>query len=172
MHIIAKIDGKTFKIVLFDGGSTINIILTTVNKNLNIYFSHICSLSLQLKAFNDAFCSIVGSISLPITIGSKLVQTLLHVIEWHIMQYNILLGRPWIKYIQCVPSTYHNCLKYIHEGVAHYVPEDDKPYSHCNTTYLPNDIALPSTHFFYDAYTKKWANDKNYHTSSNILNEK
>lgn len=50
--------------------------------------------------------------------------------------------------MQCVPSTYHNCLKVIHEGIVHCVLGDENPYSHCNTTHLPNDTALPSTHFF------------------------
>lgn len=74
----------------------------------------------------------MGSISFPITVGSKILQTLLQVIEGDIMQYNLLLGRPWIRDMQCVPSTYHNLLKYIHNGVVHYVLGDENPYSHCN----------------------------------------
>jgi len=81
LHIIAKVDGKIFKRILVDGGSYINIIFTTTYKNLNLPFSHIFAPSLQLKAFNNALCSIVGSISLPITIGMKSIETLLQVIE-------------------------------------------------------------------------------------------
>lgn len=50
--------------------------------------------------------------------------------------------------MQYVPSTYHNCLKYIHEGVVHYVLGDDNPYSHCNIVAISDEISLPSTHFF------------------------
>lgn len=50
--------------------------------------------------------------------------------------------------MQCVPSTYYNCLNYIHEEVVHCVPSDENPSSHCNTNYFPNDISLPYTHFF------------------------
>lgn len=39
----------------------------------------------------------VGSISLPITMGTKTVQILIQVIEGDIIKYNIILGRPWIK---------------------------------------------------------------------------
>jgi len=49
-------------------------------------------------------------------------------------------------------------------------------YSHCNTTYLPNDIALLYTHFFIIPIPKNEPLvinvDKNYHTSLNILKNK
>lgn len=77
-----------------------------------------------------------------------MVQTLLQVIEEDITQYDMILGIPWIRDMQCVLSIYHNYLKCIHEGVVHYVPGDEIPYSHCNVTHVPNDVALPSTYFF------------------------
>ena len=167
LFIIAKVYGKTFKIILVDGGSTINIISTNVYKYS--FLTYLCTIS-PIKSFNNVLCSIVGSILLPTTMGSKTMQTLLQVIEGEdITQYNILLGRPWIKDMQCVPSTYHNCLKYIHEGVVHCVPGDEYPYTYCNTTYLPNDISLPSTHFFMMPILKNEPLvinvDKNDHTS-------
>lgn len=70
-----------FKQILIDEGSTINIISTTTFQNLNIPFSHTKAPTLQLKAFNDALYPTVGSISIPITVGSKIVQTILQVIE-------------------------------------------------------------------------------------------
>ena len=61
--------------------------------------------------------------------------------------------------MQCVPSTYHNYLKYIHEGVVHYIPKDDNPYSHCNITKIPNEITLPSTNFFVTSLSKSSKDD-------------
>jgi len=90
----------------------------------------------------------MGSISLLITIGSKIVQTALQVIEGDIIQYNILLGISWIRDMQYVLSTYHNCLKYIHKGIVHCVHGDENPYSHYNSAHLSKDVALPSTHYF------------------------
>lgn len=86
-----------FKRVLIVEGSAINIISTTTFQNLNISFSHIKAPTLKLKAFNDNLFPTIGSISIPITVGSKIVQTMLQVIKGDITQYNILLGRPWIK---------------------------------------------------------------------------
>lgn len=73
LHIIAKVDGKIFKKNLVYGGSTINIISTTAYKSLNLPIFHIYASSLQLKAFNDALCLIVGSISLPIIVEMKTI---------------------------------------------------------------------------------------------------
>jgi len=70
---VANIDGKIFKWVLIDEEYAINIISTTAFQNLNILFSHIKTPTLQLKAFNDALCPTIGSISIPIIVGSKIV---------------------------------------------------------------------------------------------------
>lgn len=74
--------------------------------------------------------------------------------------------------MQCIPFMYHNCLKYIHEGVANYVHGDDNPYSHCNTTYFSNDIVLPSTHIFMMLIPKNEPlmidSNKNDNISSNV----
>ena len=77
LHIVVNVDRKMFKQILIDEGSVINIISTTTFQNLNIPFSHIKSPTLQWKAFNDALCPIVGSISVLITVGPKIVQTIL-----------------------------------------------------------------------------------------------
>lgn len=90
----------------------------------------------------------LGSISLPIIVGSKIIQTILQVIEGGITQYNIILGRPWIRDMKCVPLTYHNFLKYIHEGMVHCMPGDANPYSYNNGAYLSKEMALPSTYYF------------------------
>jgi len=73
LHIVANVDRKIFKWILIDKRSAINIISTIVFQNLNIPFSHIKASTLQLKDFNDVLCSIVGSISVPITLRSKII---------------------------------------------------------------------------------------------------
>ena len=77
LYIVASIDGKMFKQILINEGSTINIISKIAFQNLNTPFSHVKAPTLQLKAFNDALCPIVGSISVLITVGPKIVQTIL-----------------------------------------------------------------------------------------------
>lgn len=61
-----------------------------------------------------------------------------------IIKSNILLGRPWIWEMQYVPYTYHDCLKYIHEGKVHCVLRCEYPYSHCNIIDISIRITLPS----------------------------
>lgn len=107
LHVIGKVNGKIVKRILIDEGLDVNIISTSAYHKLNLPFSHISLPSLQIKAFNNALCSTIGSIVLPITIGCKTIQTSLYIIEGNIEQYNILLGRPWIQEMECVPSTFH-----------------------------------------------------------------
>ena len=144
LHIIGKVDGKLFKRILVDEGSAINIISNVACKNLNLLDSFILAPTLQIRAFNDIVCSTLGSIVLPITIGAKTIQTLLHIIEGNIIQYNVILGCPWIREMKCVPSTYHGCLKYIYKDKVHCVFKDIDPYSHCNLIFDPNKVTLPS----------------------------
>lgn len=118
---MGQVDGKVFKRILVDNGLTINIISWIRFQKVGISFDHIMSPSLQIRAINDALCSTIGSIILHIVVRAKSILTLLHIIEGYITQYNILLGRPWIWEMQCVPSTYHGYFKYIHEGNVHYV---------------------------------------------------
>lgn len=61
--------------------------------------------------------------------------------------------------MKCVPSKYHNCLKYIHDGIVHCVLGDDNPYSHGNTARIPNEITLPSTHLFITYLSKSSKDD-------------
>ena len=46
--------------------------------------------------------------------------------------------------MECIPSTYHGCLKYIYKDKVHYVFRDLDPYSHCNLIFDPNKVTLPS----------------------------
>ena len=32
------------------------------------------------------------------------------------LAYNLLLGHPWLHDMQVVPSTYHQCIKFLHNG--------------------------------------------------------
>lgn len=57
--------------------------------------------------------------------------------------------------MECVPSTYHNCIKYIHSGVVHYVLGDKNPYSHCNYVYFSRETMLASTHYFTSSVVPK-----------------
>ena len=66
---------------------------------------------------------------IPIKVGVISVPMPCHVVEGE-MQYNILLGRPWIDEIDGVSSSIHGFFKYIYGGKTHCIPVDPIPFSH------------------------------------------
>ena len=59
--------------------------------------------------------SSIGSIILPIRVGPLIKYVLFQVLDME-LAYNILLGCPWIHSMQVVSSTFHQCLKFPHNG--------------------------------------------------------
>jgi len=68
----------------------------------------------------------MGTIVFPLKVGPRTLHTLFHVIEGT-LQYNILLRRPWIDEMKCVPYTLNQCIKFIHEGKLTCVKINPKP---------------------------------------------
>ncbi|KAJ4970729.1 hypothetical protein NE237_007690 [Protea cynaroides] len=77
----------------------------------------------------------IGKIRLKCQLGSRQSQVTCYVIETD-TSYNLLLGRPWIHENLVVPSTLHQCFKYVgEEGKVHKVFAEKRPFraseSHC-----------------------------------------
>ena len=67
---------------------------------------------------------------LPLKAGSVVINTKCHVLDLD-FPYNILLGRPWIHTLKVVPSTYHQCLKFPHQGREVTILGDPTPFEFC-----------------------------------------
>lgn len=52
--------------------------------------------------------------------------------------------------MECVPSTLHGCVKYLEEGIVHYVWMDEEPFNHCNMENLSDGPILSSIHIFFE----------------------
>jgi len=91
IYIITYIEGKGFKRVIIDEGSTINMVSKVALQNLNILMTYLNSLTLAIRAFNNTFSTTLGVVVIPIKIGVRLVPITCHIVESE-MQYNILLG--------------------------------------------------------------------------------
>jgi len=57
LHIIAHVDGKSFKRVLVDGGSAINVVPSVTWNKLNLPLSYLQEPTLILCAFNNQLCN-------------------------------------------------------------------------------------------------------------------
>jgi hypothetical protein len=72
---------------------------------------------------------------------------LFHVIDAK-TSYNLLLGRPWLHENGVVPSTWHQCFKYCHNGVVKKVCGDSKPFTEAEShfadaKYYLNKVKTP-----------------------------
>ena len=47
------------------------------------------------------------------------------------MNYNMILGHPWIHAMKAVPSTYDQCLKFSYNNVEVTIPGDPDPFQFC-----------------------------------------
>lgn len=78
--------------------------------------------------FDNVPIESLGIVILPITVGPLTLPTPIHVIPNH-LNYNILLGRPWIHAMKVVPSTLHRTIKFIYNNELHIINVDSNPYN-------------------------------------------
>lgn len=143
LFIIDSTKGHNIKSVLINNGSSLNVVSSSTLSDLNILQSSLSSSTLQLRVFIDTISTTMGTIVLSLKVGPKNLHTLFHVIKGA-LQYNILLGKPWIDEMNDVSSTLHQCLKFIHEGNLTCVKVDLKSFQYCNFIPLYDDF-LSST---------------------------
>lgn len=86
---------------------------------------------ITIKAYDDKECSFKGTVTLPLRVGPVMKDVVCQVLDLDLI-YNILLGHPWIHEMRAIPSTYHQCIKFPHNGVEVTVKGDPKPFIYCN----------------------------------------
>ncbi|XP_017974513.1 PREDICTED: uncharacterized protein LOC108661585 [Theobroma cacao] len=166
LHIITKCKGCTVVKVLFDNGSSLNVMPMKTLPRLPINMSYMRKSQMIVKAFDGTRREVVGDIEIPIEIGPCTFT-----IEFQVMDiahsYNYFLGRPWIHMAGAIPSSLHQKVKFIVEGkivcvngeedlliskpantpyveVAEEVPECSfRSFEFVNTTYVGERTTLP-----------------------------
>ncbi|KAL0405438.1 UNVERIFIED_CONTAM: Polyprotein P3 [Sesamum latifolium] len=82
----------------------------------------------MIQGFNQGGQRVVGIIRMQLTMEDMVSTPLFHVIDAK-TSYNILFDRPWLHENIVVPSTWHQCFKYCHNGIVEKVLGDSKPYT-------------------------------------------
>ncbi|KAM0025726.1 putative retrotransposon gag domain, aspartic peptidase domain superfamily [Helianthus debilis subsp. tardiflorus] len=98
------------RMILIDGGSSVNIIQLDVLKKMGIPESDITPRSSVLVGFSGETKKTLGDIKLPIYVERLHNYQKFCVIDC-LSCCNVILGRPWIHDMKAVPSTYHQCVK-------------------------------------------------------------
>ena len=115
LHITVRCLGHTLARVLVDGGSALNIIPMTTLDKLPIELAQIGASDTVVRAFDGSKRDVIGEIVLEIEVGPSIFEVNFQVMDID-AAYTLLLGRPWIHNAQAVPSTLHQCVKFIDAG--------------------------------------------------------
>ncbi|KAK4573564.1 hypothetical protein RGQ29_031496 [Quercus rubra] len=113
--------------ILIDGGSAVNILPKMTMRRLGLTMEELSHSRLVIQGFNQGGQRAIGMIHLELIIGELTSNVLFHVIDAK-TTYNMLLGRPWIHGNGIVPSTLHQCFKYLQNGIKK-VNADLKPFA-------------------------------------------
>ena len=98
--------------ILIDGGSAVNILPKMTIRRLGLTMEELSHSRLVIQGFNQGGQRAIGMIHLILIIGELTSNVLFHFIDAK-TTYNMLLGRPWIHGNGIVPSTLHQCFKYL-----------------------------------------------------------
>ena len=98
---------------------------------------------LTIQGFNQAGQKAMGTIVLQMEIGELLSTALFHVIDAP-TSYNVLLGRPWLHNYGIVPSTLHQCFKWLENGEVKMVVADTDPFKGEEVNYSDAKFYKPS----------------------------
>ena len=131
LHIEVLIQRHKIKRVLIDNGSSLNLYTLKMIHFLGLLEDLLdVNKRITIKAYDERERGSKGVIMLPLKVGPAIINIECHVLDLD-LPYNILLGRPWIHILKAVPSTYHQCLKFPHQGREVTIPGDPNPFEFC-----------------------------------------
>ncbi|RDY00493.1 hypothetical protein CR513_16323, partial [Mucuna pruriens] len=102
--------------VLINNGSWLNVMPKTTLDKLYSPSATLRNSPIVVKAFDGSKWEVMGEITLLICIGPTTFDITFQVMNiWP--AYNCLLGRPWIHVVEAVPSSLHQKVKFIANGI-------------------------------------------------------
>ncbi|XP_059281291.1 uncharacterized protein LOC132034986 [Lycium ferocissimum] len=128
LYMVGFVRGHKVNRIMIDDGSGVNILPIRIVKELGISVDELSESRLMIQGFNQGGQRAIGAVKLEINMGGMCSNAWMHVIDAK-TSYNILLGRPWIHENKVVPSTYHQCFKYLEDGVQKKIVADDEPFA-------------------------------------------
>ncbi|XXG73111.1 hypothetical protein AAC387_Pa07g2080 [Persea americana] len=114
--------------VQVDPGSALNLITIRTLQELGVPPNKLTSTNTMIQGYDGEIQNPIGKIRIKFQLGSLVSEATLHVVKTRACS-NILLGRRWLHDYVIVPSSLHQCLKYIDDGGKVYrVFTDEKPF--------------------------------------------
>jgi hypothetical protein len=127
LYITGDCGGQKIYRILIDAGSSINIMPLKTLKTIALDVKNLSDEKVIIHGFNQNSQKALGAITLNLQCGGLKAPTKFYVIDVE-TSYRALLGRPWLHSNQVVPSTLHQCLKYMENGKQKRIDGDVKPF--------------------------------------------
>ena len=133
--MFGEIDVLPINRIMIDGGSAINLLPLRTLKKIGYSKGDLSKSNVVIHGFNQSGQEAMGTISLVLKLDTLSTYVKFHVID-AATSYNALLGRPWLHENQVVPSTLHQCIKYIDRtGDTVRIFADKKPFTIAESFY-------------------------------------
>ncbi|XXG82685.1 hypothetical protein AAC387_Pa10g0585 [Persea americana] len=114
--------------VQINQGSALNLISTSALEELGIPPCKLSHTSVSIFGYDGSAQRPIGKIRFRLQIGDLISEVTVYAIKTPSC-YNILLGCPWIHENGVVPSTLHQCIKFVgDDGLIHQVFADKRPF--------------------------------------------
>jgi hypothetical protein len=144
LYITGDCGGQKIGRILVDAGSSINIMPLKTLKTITLDVKNLSDERVIIHGFNQNSKKAMGAITLNLQCGSLKAPTKFYVIDAE-TSYRALLGRPWLHSNQVIPSTLHQCLKYIENGKQKRIDGDVKPFGVHEIKFNDAQYFLPKT---------------------------
>ncbi|KAF1864626.1 hypothetical protein Lal_00039258 [Lupinus albus] len=115
--IIFKWHGHIVGKTLIDGGSALNVMPLSTLMSMGINRDEIVPKQMIVHNFDGNERSILCKITLPLEIEPSAFQVLSVIMDMD-SSYTMLLGRPWIHKVEAIPSTLHQAVKFVKDGMV------------------------------------------------------
>jgi hypothetical protein len=127
LYFTGDCGGQKIGRILVDAGSSINIMPLKTLKTTTLDVKNLSDEKVIIHGFNQNSQKAMGAITLNLQCESLQALTKFYVIDAE-TSYRALLGRPWLHSNQVIPSTLHQCLKYIENDKQKRIDGDVKPF--------------------------------------------
>uniref|UniRef100_A0A5K1BBC6 G-patch domain-containing protein n=1 Tax=Nymphaea colorata TaxID=210225 RepID=A0A5K1BBC6_9MAGN len=112
LYIVVQVNGMTVPHVLIDGGSCLNICLDLTAKALGFREDKYRSDDIKIYGYDGRDMNNKAILDMNV-----IIKNTSHCIVFHVVNvppsYNLLLGQHWIHQVRGIPSTLHQCHKWI-----------------------------------------------------------
>ena len=115
LYIFVGYSGRRVPSVILDNGSALNVCPLATAIALG-YAPFDFGPSTQIVcAYDSTRREVVGTLEIELLIGSTTFVTVFQVLRIP-TSFNLLLGQPWIHRVWAIPSSFHQKVKFIHNG--------------------------------------------------------